>query len=333
MSKTAVMVCGHGSRDPDAIREFELVARGIGERLPHYDIESGYLEFALPVIRDGLEALKSRGATRILAVPGMLFAAAHVKNDLPWEVNSFAAENPGIELCFGRELAIEAKLLQAAAERIEGALRMARPGVRREDTLLVVVGRGTNDSDANSNIAKVARMLWEGMGFGWAEIAFSGVAHPRVDAALKRAARLGFRRIAVFPYFLFTGVLVKRIYEQTDQVAALFPEIEFVKAPYLRDHALVLDTFAERVAELETGSPAMNCALCKYRTRIIGYEGEIGMPQAGHHHHVRGIGVDGGHHNGHDHDHHAHDDHHDHHHHHRGNGHRHAHGHHHHDHD
>ena len=28
--------------------------------------------------------------------------------------------------------------------------------------------------------------------------------------------KLGFRRIIVFPYFLFTGVLVKRIYDHTD---------------------------------------------------------------------------------------------------------------------
>jgi sirohydrochlorin cobaltochelatase len=310
MGKTAVMVCGHGSRDTDALREFELVAAGIRERLPRYDVETGYLEFARPIIREGLDALAARGATRILAVPGMLFAAAHVKNDLPWEVNSFAAANPRIELRFGRELAIEAKLLQAAAERIEDAERGARGSVPRDETLLVVVGRGTNDADANSNIAKVARMLWEGMGFGWAEIAFSGVAHPRVDAALERAARLGFRRVVVFPYFLFTGILVKRIYAQTDEAAARFPEIEFLKAPYLRDHPLVLDTFAERVAELETGSPAMNCQLCKYRVQILGYDAEVGAPQAGHHHHVRGIGTEADHHHGHHHHHGPHGHHH-----------------------
>jgi sirohydrochlorin cobaltochelatase len=267
------------------------------------------------VIRDGLEALKRRGAARILAVPGMLFAAAHIKNDLPWELNTFAAENPGIELKFGRELAIDSKLLAASAARIEEA-ESAHTPVSRKETLLFVVGRGTNDPDANSNISKVARMLWEGMGFGWAEVGFSGVAHPRVDAGLKRAARLGFRRIVVFPYFLFTGVLVKRIYEQTDLVAALFPEIEFVKAPYLRDHALVLDSFAERVAELQNGDPAMNCQLCKYREQIVGFEGDHGAPQQGHHHHVRGIGTDAHHHH-HDHAHHHHhhsDGHHHHHH-------------------
>ena len=155
-----------------------------------------------------------------------------------------------------------------------------------------MVGRGTNDPDANSNISKIARMLWEGMGMGWAEIAFSGVAHPRVDAALTRAAALGFRRIVVFPYFLFTGVLVKRIYAQTDEIAGLFPKIEFVKALYLRDHEGVLDVFRDRVDELGQGQPAMNCQLCKYRTQIIGYENDAGAPQAGHHHHVRGIGTE-----------------------------------------
>lgn len=300
------MVCGHGSRDSDAIREFELVAAGIKARLPDCDIETGYLEFARPMIRDGLDALASRGAKHILALPGMLFAATHVKNDLPWELNTFMAENPGIEVKFGRDLAIDAKLLGAAAERIAAAEMTARRPVARNDSVLVVVGRGTNDPDANSNIAKVARMLAEGMGFGWGEIAFSGVAHPRVTGALERVARLDFARVVVFPYFLFTGILVKRIYEEVDNVSAAFPSIEFVKAPYLRDHPLVLDAFAERVEEIRIGNPAMNCQLCKYRTRIVGYASEVGALQAGHHHHVRGIGT-----NGHDHrdgHHHTHDE-------------------------
>jgi sirohydrochlorin cobaltochelatase len=293
MTETAVLICGHGSRDPEAIAEFELVATALRPRLPDCDFATGYLEFARPTIRDGLATLAARGARQILAIPGMLFAASHVKNDLPWEMNSFMADNPGIDVRLGRDLAIDPKLLRAAADRVAGAA--ADPAIARAETLLVVVGRGTNDPDANSNIAKLARMLWEGMGFGWAEIAFSGVAHPRVDAALTRAARLGFRRIILFPYFLFTGVLVKRIYAQTDVVARLFPEIEFVKALYLRDHPEVLDAFCDRVSEVREGQPAMNCQLCKYRTQIIGYESDAGAPQEAHHHHVRGIGPNGDH--------------------------------------
>jgi sirohydrochlorin cobaltochelatase len=106
----------------------------------------------------------------------------------------------------------------------------------------------------------------------------------------------------VFPYFLFTGVLVKRIYDQTDAAAARFPDIEFLKAPYLRDHSQVIEAFFDRVAEFADGDPKMNCQLCKYRTRIVGYEEAAGAPQQGHHHHVRGAGVGHMHHHD-DHDH------------------------------
>jgi len=326
MSDTAVMLCGHGSRDTDATREFQALAAGLKARLPHYDVESGYLEFATPVIQEGLTKLVSRGAKRILALPGMLFAATHVKNDLPWELNSFMTANAGVTVNFGRELGIEPKLLKVAAERIAAAETELSSDIPRAETLLLVVGRGTNDPDANSNISKVARMLWEGMGFGWAETAYSGVAHPRVDAALEMASRLGFRRIVVFPYFLFTGILVKRIYQQTDEVAARHPDIQFVKAGYLNDHPLVLEAFVDRIGEIVAGEARMNCQLCKYRDQVIGYEGEVAARQEGHHHHVRGIGTDDDHGHGHGHHHghgHAHD--HDH-------RHDHGHGHHHDDH-
>jgi sirohydrochlorin cobaltochelatase len=290
MGGTAVLVCGHGSRDPEAIGEFEAFAEALRQRLPAVDFATGYLEFARPTIRDALVQLAARGARRIFAIPGMLFAASHVKNDLPWEINSFAAENPRIEIRFGRDLAIDPQLLRASAERI-GAAAPNGP-VARAESLLVVVGRGTNDPDANSNVTKLTRMLWEGMGFGWAETAFSGVTAPRVDAALTCAVRLGFRRIVVFPYFLFTGVLVKRIYAATDAAARRFGEIEFVKAPYLRDHPAVLDAFCERAVEPGDGPPAMNCQLCKYRTQIIGFEGDAGAIQEAHHHHVRGTGAE-----------------------------------------
>ena len=299
-----VMVCGHGSRDVDAIEEFQHLVRGLARRLPEHPLESGFLEFARPIIREGLDRLRGRGVDHVLAVPGMLFAAGHVKNDVPSVLNAYAAEH-GIRIDFGRDLGIDPKLLAAARDRIEAALATRGSEPARAHTLLAVVGRGTSDPDANGNVAKVARMLWEGMGFGWAEVGYSGVARPRVDALLERAARLGFRRIVVFPYFLFTGVLVRRIYAQTDEVAARHPAIEFVKAGYLNDHPLVLDTFLERIHGIPDGDVNMNCLLCRYRERIIGHEAAVGAPQQGHHHHVEGIGTDASHHR-HDHGRHHH---------------------------
>lgn len=300
MSRPGVLLCGHGSRDVEAAAEFERVAAGLAERLPSHLVTSAYLEFARPTIREGLEFLRDQGVVELLAVPCMLFAAGHVKNDLPWEINSFAAANPDIKVAFARDLTIDAKLLRAAADRITAALDGGDPA----QALLMVIGRGTSDPDANANIAKLARLLGEGLGFGWAEIGFSGVAHPRVGPALDRAVRLGFRRIIVFPYFLFTGVLIKRIYAEVAEAQARHPEIEMVKAGYLRDHELVIEALADRVDEIGRGENAMNCQLCKYRTQIVGYEGDVARPQAGHHHHVRGIGTDGDVGHAHDHDNH-----------------------------
>lgn len=296
---TAVLICGHGSRDRTAIEEFDLLVERLRARLAGTDVAHAYLEFARPVIRDGLEALKARGAKRIVCLPGMLFAAGHVKNDLPSEIQAFAQDNPAIDVLYGRDLALDARLIAAAAARIAEA-EAAAPPLSREETLLLVVGRGTRDPDANSNVSKVARLLWEGLGVGWTEVAYSGVARPLGDLALLHAARLGYRRIIVFPYFLFTGVLVKRIYAWADAAAQAQPSIEILKAPYLSDHPLVVETFLDRLGEAERGEALMNCSLCKYRERMLGYEADLGAPQRGHHHHVRGIGVDG---EGHVHDH------------------------------
>lgn len=320
--KIGVMICGHGSRDDGAMREFAAMVERLKPRLP-YPVEYGYLEFARPIIRDGLDKLVQQGVTKILAQPAMLFAAGHVKNDLPWELNTFASERDGVSIDYGRDLAIDLKLIEASKARIEMAEARAKTKIDRSDTCLLVVGRGTNDPDANSNVSKVMRMLWEGMGFGWGAVAYSGVAHPRVNAALARLTRMGFKRVIVFPYFLFTGILVNRIYEQTDEIAALAPDIEFIKADYLNDHPLVLEAFLERIGEIQTGLNVMNCRVCKYRTQIIGYEADVGAVQAGHHLHVRGIGTDGEHAHDHGHGHHHHGHGHDH-------GHSHGHGHHHH---
>ena len=298
-----VLICGHGSRNRLAVAEFAQLAEALRELVPEVPVAHGYLEFARPILREGLDSLRSQGVKRVLAVPAMLFAAGHAKNDIPSVLNTYAAET-GLRIDYGRELGVDLKMIQAAGARIREALVAAEeaappsPGQVRSaqagplpinETLLVVVGRGSSDPDANSNVAKVTRMLVEGLGFGWGETVYSGVTFPLVDPGLRHAVRLGFRRIVVFPYFLFSGVLVSRIRQHTALVAADHPELEFIDASYLGDHPLVVETFRERVDEVLRGDTQMNCSLCKYRAQVLGFELEVGAPQRSHHHHVEGL--------------------------------------------
>ncbi len=59
---------------------------------------------------------------RVLAVPGMLFAAGHAKNDIPSVLNTYQAANPEMTIEYGRELGVDLKMIRAASERIEAAI-------------------------------------------------------------------------------------------------------------------------------------------------------------------------------------------------------------------
>jgi precorrin-8X/cobalt-precorrin-8 methylmutase len=287
--KFGIVIAGHGSRDPDAIREFEALVELVRERAPQDAVSHGYLEFASPTIAEAVAFNLAAGARQVAVVPGVLLAARHAKNDMPAEMQAVARDYPEIDFHFGAPMSLDPKLLQLAQERIVAAEAGSAETVRRSDTCLVVVGRGTTDPDANGEVAKLARMLEEGMGFGAAYVCYSGTAQPLVADGLRRAARLGYNRIVVLPFFLFDGVLVKRIYAAADDLREREPGIEVLKAGYFGVHPLVADVMIERARDAVAGRAAMNCSLCKYRVQIVGFEQQVGEPQRAHHLSVRGL--------------------------------------------
>ncbi len=285
----SIVVAAHGSRDPAGIREFESLVELIKARAPQRRVVHGYLEFASPTIDEAIRATLQSGATRVVMLPALLFAATHAKNDMPSELAVLKRDFPAIEFHFGAAMDLHPLLLHLTQHRIiEAEARSARPE-RRADTCLVVVGRGTSDPDANSEVSKLTRMLEEGLGFGASFVCYAGTAKPLVLDGLQAAARLGYRRMIVFPYFLFDGVLVKRIYAAADALQMRHPEIEVLKAGYLGVHADVAEVFLERAQEAVAGRAHMNCSLCKYRIQIVGFEEQVGAPQQAHHLRVRGL--------------------------------------------
>ena len=81
------------------------------------------------------------------------------------------------------------------------------------------------------------------------------VTTPLLPEALQRCQRLGYARILVFPFFLFTGVLEKRIRTTTAEFAGRHPDTEFLCAGYLNAHPLLYEVFLERAEEALHGSP------------------------------------------------------------------------------
>ena len=285
-SNIGILLCGHGSRDPQAVKEFINVVNKIKSRIPEIPVEFGFLEFNRPIISEALDQLRNLGVERVIALPAMLFAAGHTKNDIPAVLNKYSADN-GLLIQYGRELGLNSLMIGAAGARIKETID-SNPIFPLHETLLVVAGRGSSDPDANSNVCKITRMLVEGFGFGWGETVFSGVTFPLVDPGLRHVLKLGFKRVILLPYFLFSGVLVSRVREHSMRVANDNPDVKFLNASYLSDQDLVIDTFMERIQEVFDGENFMNCALCKYRSNLLGFESEVGYEQISHHDHVEG---------------------------------------------
>lgn len=281
----SILIAGHGSRDPEGIAEFLEMAQHFRAYRPGVPVEVAFLEFARPTIQEGLDKLVASGAATILVLPGVLMAAGHAKNDMASEVRRARERHPGVDIRMGAALDVDAHMLDLCRLRYREAVANPDP----TQTLLLLVGRGSSDPDANGNIAKVARFLQEGYPTAFATVAFSGIAAPLLDDALPVCERMGFRRIVVQPYFLFTGVLLKRIYTTVKARQQARPDLEFVATPHLQSHPLLLETFAHRAEEALAGTGNMNCSLCKYRVPIIGQEDRVGEPQQPHHHHVQGL--------------------------------------------
>jgi sirohydrochlorin ferrochelatase len=282
MTERALLIVGHGSRDPEGVQEFLQLVDLCAQREPSRIVECGFLEFARPTIQEGVDRCVERGAKLITIVPGVLMGAGHAKNDIPSEVQAARRRYPDIAFYQGRHLHLHAKVIELCRMKIEAAEQDTSPRDRK-DTLLLVVGRGSSDPDANSDVQKLTRILWEGMGFGWGAACYIGITPPNLREALERCHRLGFARMLVFPFFLFTGVLQKRIYRLTGEFAAAHPDTEFVCADYLEAHPLLLQVIQERSREAVEGSGHMNCDLCQYRVQLPGFEALVGKPQYGHH--------------------------------------------------
>jgi sirohydrochlorin cobaltochelatase len=280
-----LLIAAHGTRDPAGVAAFQALAVRVADRARPDGIEvaGGFIELSEPALRDGVSALTPAAPERIVAVPLMLVAAGHAKGDIPAALSREQRRHPGVSFTYARTLGPHPALIELLDRRVAAA------GGRRSAVLLV--GRGSTDPDANADVVKTARLLWEGRDYPLAETAFVSLAQPDVAEGLERCRLLGARRIVVASYFLFPGVLPDRVAEQAAQYAAAHPGLDITVTDVLGDCDEIAALVLERYREALTGDIRMNCDMCVYRVALPGFEHRVGEPQHPHDHphdHVHG---------------------------------------------
>jgi sirohydrochlorin cobaltochelatase len=275
MTRIPLLIAGHGTADAAGAQQFRRFAARVGRR---HDaaVAGGFIELSPPPLADAVTQLVAGGVRRIAAVPLMLVAAGHAKGDIPAALARERRRNPGLSIAYGRPLGAHPTILTLLRERLDALSPDA-------GTTVLLVGRGSSDPDANAEVARAARLLAETTAVAAVEYAFISLAVPGVSAGLDRCHALGARRIVVVPYFLFTGVLPRRVGEQAAAWSA-GSGVPVQSAEVIGDCDGLADLVLERYAEAVRGDVRVNCDACLYRIALPGHEDRVGAPQTPHHH-------------------------------------------------
>jgi sirohydrochlorin cobaltochelatase len=290
--KRPLLMIGHGTKDQGGRQTFVDFANAYQTLDPSRPVVPCFLELTEPTIQEGVDQCVEQGYTEISALPILLFAARHNKFDVTNELDRARARHPQVRFHYGRHFGITPGILELWRDRLA---EIDQPQWQRKDTVVLLVGRGSSDPDANSDVYKMARLLWEGSGYQTVETCFIGITHPRLEEGFRRARLYQPKRIIVLPYFLFTGVLVKKIFDITAQQQEQYPEISMTCLPEMGIQPQLLSVLREREIETQLGQVQMNCELCKFRRSAV--SSHAGQSHDHHHDH------DHHHHHTHNHDH------------------------------
>jgi sirohydrochlorin cobaltochelatase len=271
-----LLLAAHGTRDQAGVAAFSALAERVAALAAPTRVAGGFIELSPPPLRDAVATLAGTDL-HLVAVPLMLVAASHAKGDIPAALARERTRHPGLRWTYARPLGPHPALLDLLAARISAVARDPAPAV-------LVVGRGTSDPDANAEVVKTARLLWEGRSYPFAETAFVSLTQPSVAEGLERCRLLGARQIVVARYFLFPGVLPDRVASQASDFAAAHPGLDVRCTDVLGDCDEIAALVYERYHEALAGDIRMNCDMCVYRIAMPGFEHRVGEPQHPHDH-------------------------------------------------
>jgi sirohydrochlorin ferrochelatase/(2Fe-2S) ferredoxin len=273
---TGLLIVGHGSRDSRANLEFEALVEAYRAARPALTVIHGYVELARPSLAMALGELADRVET-VVVLPLFLFAAGHVKNDIPLALAQIKQNHPRTQFVVTRALGVHPDLVDLAYERAKPELDAARD---RSNTAVILVGRGSSDPDANADFCKVVRLFAEGRNLGWVLPCFIGITRPTLEETAELVARARPERIVIIPYFLFGGRLIAKIREQVTAFRARYPWIVIEQASYLGSDDRLIRLIDERLNETMAGMRPLPCDTCQYRVPVSGVSDHVGGVKA-----------------------------------------------------
>jgi sirohydrochlorin cobaltochelatase len=111
----AIVLFGHGSRDPLWRLPMESVATRLRTQNPGVPVRCAFLELEQPDLGSAAGELVAAGATEVTIVPMFLGAGRHAREDLPALVRQMQLARPDVRFVLQRPVGEDGRLLDLLA--------------------------------------------------------------------------------------------------------------------------------------------------------------------------------------------------------------------------
>ncbi|PEA55922.1 cobalamin biosynthesis protein CbiX [Bacillus pseudomycoides] len=236
--KAVLYIC-HGSRLQEACEEAVAFVTTCMERISAPIQELCFLELASLSIAEGVTACVQRGATQIVIVPVFLLAAVHVKKDIPEELEKLQTQFPYVSFSYGNPFGVSHELVTAV---LDGSGIKA---IEKQVTLLLVA-RGSSDEETLRDVCKIASLFETADEVLEVKVCYLAAAKPQFEEKLCELVQTRNAPIVIFPYLLFTGLLMKRI----EKMVRKYNHSHIVLCPYLSKNQAFQDMLIKRTEEM-----------------------------------------------------------------------------------
>lgn len=246
MTRSGVLLVGHGTRDRSGTDQFFELARVLREIcLPReLSVQPSLLEFQEPTIEQAWKMLIESGVRHIHVAPLLLFAAGHARQDIPEVITQCASKTPEITWDQALPLSRHRNVIELTLDRIQASCRAA--DVVQSKTALVMVGRGNRDCCAQADMRVLTEVISRKTEFRFHRTAFYAMAEPRLPAVLDEVASSRAEHVLVQPHLLFQGRLYDAIARQVDDANERQSGTKFILGNYLGPDKMIAEAVAER---------------------------------------------------------------------------------------
>ncbi len=199
----AVLFVGHGSRSKVSNEQFIQFANAVGSNCDAEIFRYAFLELAEPSILDEIKVCVDKGATEIVVFPLLLLTAGHAKVDIPNEIDKGKDLFPHIKFEMEKPLGIQEVLISILEKRL-----LEKGYGHSEKSLIILVGRGSNDEGAINDFEEVGRLLREKLQTSHLRTSYLVGGHTSFEDSIRLAEQTTYTEIYVLPYLLFKGLLL-----------------------------------------------------------------------------------------------------------------------------